>query len=109
MGSKAANTSTTTNQTSDNRIATGAGDIIGLTGATLDASGENASISIYSANGQVAQAAIQAAQALAQDSNKIAGQVADSTSKLVDVSSGQKSAMVITGLAILAAVFLVKK
>jgi hypothetical protein len=108
-GSYSSNKNQQSTQTQDNKIALGDGGGLALSGNAQLSVQPYSTLNITSSSTAVAEAAIDAATKLAAGSNTIASQVADSTSKLVDVSSGQKNAVYITGAALLAAILIARK
>lgn len=108
----------TTNNTQDRRLTTGAGDIIGLNDSPVSV-GAGGSLSITSANADVARSALQAAervgagalsaaQNLTAASNTVASQVADSQRAFVETASGQKTAVYVTIAAVIGAILMAR-
>lgn len=114
-GSKSTSAQTSTTNNVDRRIATGSGSIFNLSDNTL---GSGNRITVTTADPQIAAAAINAvasiagsglgaAIGLAQGSNEIAAQVADSQRAFVETASGQKTILYVVGGLALAGIALV--
>lgn len=123
--SKSSNSTTTVNE--DNRITTGQGNILALTDNTLTVE-EGGNINIVENDPAAAYRAIEAientsknlvsavldgATQLAEGSNKVAAQVADSQKSFVEVASGNKAVTyavaIVGGVAVLFALPMIVK
>lgn len=115
--SRSESRSNQTTTTQDNSLTTGEGNIFGITNSNIG-TGPNSPVTFNTLDAELAGRAIQSVQdiasrsatvteRLAENSNAIAAQVADSQRAFVETASGQKTWL--WGAAIMAAIILLRK